>query len=87
MSNVLYGRDLSAVAALDWEIAYLGDPAADVAWLLMTDWVSSPFADNAPAPGTPSRAETIDRYESAVGHPIGNIGFGDVTAPFCWRSL
>ena len=77
----LYGRDLAPVAALDWEIAYLGDPAADVAWLLMTDWVSSPFPDNAPAPGTPSRAETIARYESAVGHPIGNIGFGDVTAP------
>jgi aminoglycoside phosphotransferase (APT) family kinase protein len=81
MSNVLYGRDLAPVAALDWEIAYLGDPAADVAWLLMTDWVSSPFPDNAPAPGTPSRAETIDRYENSVGHPIGNIGFGDVTAP------
>jgi aminoglycoside phosphotransferase (APT) family kinase protein len=81
MSNVLYRRDLSAVAALDWEIAYLGDQAADLAWLFMTDWVSSPLADNAPAPGTPSRAETIDRYEKAVGHRIGNLRFGDVTAP------
>jgi aminoglycoside phosphotransferase (APT) family kinase protein len=69
------------VAALDWEIAYLGDQAADLAWLLMTDWVSSPLPDNAPAPGTPSREETIDRYESAVGHRIGNVRFGDVTAP------
>jgi aminoglycoside phosphotransferase (APT) family kinase protein len=81
MSNVLYGRDLAPVAALDWEIAYLGDQAADVAWLLMTDWVSSPLPDNAPAPGTPSRDETIDRYEHAVGRRIGNISFGDVTAP------
>ncbi|MGV0745577.1 phosphotransferase family protein [Mycolicibacterium sp. XJ870] len=81
MSNVLYRPDLSPVAALDWEIAYLGDPAADISWLLMTDWVSSPLPDNAPAPGTPSRAETIDRYECAVGHQIGNIAFGDVTAP------
>ncbi|HEV7423415.1 MAG TPA: phosphotransferase family protein [Mycobacterium sp.] len=81
MSNVLYGRDLSPVAALDWEIAYLGDQAADLAWLLMTDWVSSPLPDNASAPGTPSREETIDRYESAVGHRIGNVRFGDVTAP------
>ena len=56
--------DLAPVAALDWEIAYLGDPAADVAWLFMTDWVSSPFPDNASAPGTPSRDETIDRYET-----------------------
>ncbi|OMC37341.1 acyl-CoA dehydrogenase [Mycobacterium sp. GA-1841] len=81
MSNVLYRRDLTPAAALDWEIAYLGDPAADLAWLLMTDWISSPLPDNAPAPGTPSRAETIDRYEHAVGHRIGNIAFGDVTAP------
>lgn len=81
MSNVLYRRDLSPAAALDWEIAYLGDPAADLAWLLMTDWISSPLPDHAQAPGTPSRAETIDRYEHAVGHRIGNIAFGDVTAP------
>jgi aminoglycoside phosphotransferase (APT) family kinase protein len=81
MSNVLYRPDLSPAAALDWEIAYLGDPAADLAWLFMTDWVSSPLPDNAAAPGTPGRAETIDRYEVAVGHRVGNLRFGDVTAP------
>jgi len=81
MSNVLYGADLAPVAALDWEIAYLGDTAADVAWLFMTDWVSSPLPGNASAPGTPSREETIDRYEAVAGHPIGNIRYGDVTAP------
>ncbi|MHC9294051.1 phosphotransferase family protein [Mycobacterium sp. LTG2003] len=81
MSNVLYRPDLTPAAALDWEIAYLGDQAADLSWLLMTDWVSSPLPDNAPAPGTPSREETVDRYEHAVGHSIGNIEFGDITAP------
>lgn len=81
MSNVLYGPDFAPKAALDWEIAYLGDTAADIAWLLMTDWVSSPLPGNVAAPGTPSRAETIDRYESVARHPIGNIRFGDVTAP------
>lgn len=45
MSNVLYRSDYTPVAALDWEIAYLGDPAGDVAWMLMTDWISSPFED------------------------------------------
>lgn len=81
MSNVLYHPDLTPAAALDWEIAYLGDPAADLSWLLMTDWISSPLPDNASAPGTPSRDETIDRYEHAVGHRVGNIEFGDLTAP------
>ncbi|MGE0214926.1 phosphotransferase family protein [Mycolicibacterium sp.] len=81
MSNVLYRPDFTPAAALDWEIAYLGDPAADIAWLLMTDWISSPLPGNAPARGTPSREETIARYEAAVGHPIGNLRFGDLTAP------
>lgn len=81
MSNVLYRLDLTPKAVLDWEIAYLGDQAADISWLLMTDWVSSPLPDNAPAPGTPTRDETVDRYERAVGHRIGNLAFTDVTAP------
>ena len=81
MSNVLYRPDLTPVAALDWEIAYLGDQAADLSWLFMTDWISSPLPGNAPAPGTPSREQTIDRYERAVGRSVGNLAFGDVSAP------
>jgi aminoglycoside phosphotransferase (APT) family kinase protein len=81
MSNVLYKPDFSPVAALDWEIAYLGDPAGDVAWMLMTDWISSPFDGHAPAPGTPGREETIDRYQRVTGHRLTNMRFAEVTAP------
>ena len=80
MSNVLYGTDHRAVAALDWEVAHLGDPEADLAWMFMTDWVSSPLADRAPAPGTPSREETIERYQRLTGHRVANMRFNDVTA-------
>lgn len=81
MSNVLYDEDHVSAAVLDWEIAFLGDPAADLAWLFMTDWISSPLEGRAPAPGTPGRDETIDRYHRLTGHPPGNLRFGDVTAP------
>jgi aminoglycoside phosphotransferase (APT) family kinase protein len=81
MSNVLYTPDFSPVAALDWEMAYLGDPAADLAWMVMTDWISSPFPERAPAPGTPGREETIDRYQERTGHRVTNMAFSDVTAP------
>ncbi|MGO9349560.1 MAG: phosphotransferase [Mycobacterium sp.] len=80
MSNVLYRPDLSVAAALDWEISYLGDPAADLAWLFLTDWVSSPLPQRAPAPGTPSRAETLDRYQRRTGHKIGDMRFSDISA-------
>jgi aminoglycoside phosphotransferase (APT) family kinase protein len=80
MSNVLYRPDFTPVAALDWEVAYLGDPAADLAWMFMTDWVSSPFEDHLPAAGTPGRDETIDRYHRLTGHRLGDMRFSDVTS-------
>ncbi|OSC42059.1 phosphotransferase family protein [Mycobacterium decipiens] len=79
MSNVLYRPDFTPVAALDWEVAYLGDPAADVAWMFMTDWVSSPLEGHAPAAGTPSRAETIGRYQQLTGHRLGDLRFSELT--------
>jgi aminoglycoside phosphotransferase (APT) family kinase protein len=80
MSNVLYRADHRAVAALDWEIAYLGDPEADLAWMFMTDWVSSPLENRALAPGTPSREESIERYQRLTGRQVRNMRFNDVTA-------
>jgi aminoglycoside phosphotransferase (APT) family kinase protein len=80
MSNVLYGNDYRPRAALDWELAYIGDPGADIAWMFMSDWVSSPRSDNAPTPGTPSREETFDRYEQLTGHRPANMRFNDVSA-------
>lgn len=80
MSNVLYRPDRTVAAALDWEISYLGDPAADLAWMFMSDWVSSPLPERAPAPGTPSREETLERYRERTGHRLGDMRFSDVTA-------
>ncbi len=36
--------------------------------------------DHAPAPGTPSREETIDRYQRLTGHRLTNLRFSDVTS-------
>ncbi|WP_020105060.1 phosphotransferase family protein [Nocardia sp. 348MFTsu5.1] len=81
MSNVLYsGTDHHPVAALDWEIAYLGDPGADLAWMFLTDWVSSPLDEHASLHGTPSREETLERYAGLTGWRPTNMLFNDVTA-------
>ncbi|WAC54592.1 phosphotransferase family protein [Gordonia sp. SL306] len=80
MSNVLYNNEFDVVAALDWEIAYLGDPAGDLAWMLTTDWISSPFPDHAPAPGTPSTEETLDRYRRRTGLRLDHMRFAHVAA-------
>jgi Predicted aminoglycoside phosphotransferase len=54
LSNVLYGPDQRMAAVLDWEIAYIGDHAADLAWLLFLDWAVSDYEGTPRLPGTPS---------------------------------
>ncbi|WP_069167296.1 phosphotransferase [Nocardia altamirensis] len=78
LSNVLYGPDYSVLGALDWEIGYLGDHEADLAWLLLTDWVSSEYLSIPRLPGTPSREETIARYEAATGWPVRRLRFNEI---------
>lgn len=80
MSNILYGPDQSIAGVLDWEMAYLGDHEADLAWLLFLDWACSEFEGHTPLPGTPSREETIARYEELTGWRVENLLFNEVLA-------
>ncbi|HET9566378.1 MAG TPA: phosphotransferase, partial [Mycobacterium sp.] len=43
LSNILYGPKFEVAAVVDWEIAYIGDHEADLAWLLFTDWGLSEY--------------------------------------------
>jgi aminoglycoside phosphotransferase (APT) family kinase protein len=80
MSNILYDSNFDVLAVLDWEIAYLGDHEFDIAWLLFLEWMNSVAAGAEPLEGTPSREETIRRYEQLAGLPIKNLLFNEVLA-------
>lgn len=80
MSNILYDKDFRVSGVLDWEIAYLGDHEADLAWLLFLDWASSEFEGHAPLPGTPTREETIAYYEKRSGMPVRNLRYNEILA-------
>ncbi|WP_299559132.1 phosphotransferase family protein [uncultured Mycolicibacterium sp.] len=80
LSNVLYGPDQRMAAVLDWEIAYIGDHAADLAWLLFLDWAVSDYEGTPRLPGTPSREETIRRYEQLSGRPVTHLHYQEVLA-------
>jgi len=81
LGNTIYGSAAPAhlAAILDWEMATIGDPLADVGYL-MTHWVQP---DDKPdsftlqsvtrEPGFPSRAELIDRYEARSGRAVGQL--------------
>lgn len=80
MSNILYTPDLEVAGVLDWEMAYLGDHEADLAWILFLDWACSEFEGHPPLPGTPTREETIARYEDLTGWKVQNLHYNEVLA-------
>lgn len=69
IDNVILSADRPAVAAvLDWELSTLGDPLADLSYLLMT-WAAGPLgpASRDPASGVPTEAELLDIYCARTG--------------------
>jgi aminoglycoside phosphotransferase (APT) family kinase protein len=78
-------------AVLDWEMATIGDPLADVAWL-MQGWASggarpaeNPAAWITRLPGSLTREEAIELYEQKSGAPFENQTF--YRAFSMWKSI
>jgi aminoglycoside phosphotransferase (APT) family kinase protein len=78
LGNTMFAPDAPArlVAILDWEMATIGDPLADVGYLLM-QWTEAgdPLGkfnlNNVTLrPGFPTRAELTARYEERSGRPV-----------------
>ncbi|MFD9550186.1 phosphotransferase family protein [Nocardia salmonicida] len=80
MSNILYDKEFRVSGVLDWEIAYIGDHEADLAWMLFLDWACSEFQGTERLAGTPSREESIARYEERSGMKIRNLRYNEVLA-------
>jgi aminoglycoside phosphotransferase (APT) family kinase protein len=82
LGNVMYAPAPPArlVAIFDWEMSTIGDPLADLGYLC-TFWVdrddphAGVFEQHAltRAPGWPTRAELIARYEQRSGRSMGDI--------------
>lgn len=67
-------------AVLDWEIATLGDPLADVGYVLATwprpgDALVATTSATSMAPGFPERAELVARYSAATGADLSGIDY------------
>ena len=56
------------VAVLDWELAHLGDPVEDLAWLCVRAWRFG--NDDRAAAGLATREALVAAYEAAGGDPV-----------------
>jgi aminoglycoside phosphotransferase (APT) family kinase protein len=93
LDNVMYGPNPPArlVAILDWEMATIGDPLADVGWMLSfwidpggsPDVLHGALGNVFGTPGWATRAELIDRYEAKSGRSMTDIRF--YTALAIWK--
>jgi aminoglycoside phosphotransferase (APT) family kinase protein len=77
LGNMITG-DGRILALLDWELCTLGDPLADVGYLL-NSWIEPGEGAAVIAPtavgGFPSRDELCERYEAATGRELGGINY------------
>lgn len=70
--NVIVGPE-GVRAVLDWEIAHLGDPVEDLAWLCLPPWRFGLL--DLPAGGLGRRETLLSDYERASGRPVDPMRF------------
>ncbi|GAA3204572.1 phosphotransferase family protein [Actinocorallia longicatena] len=91
-ANVMFAHDRPALAGIvDWEMAALGDPLLDLAWIL-TAWreegdppSSGPYLK--PWDGVPGRAELVAHYAECTGRDVADFPWFQVLACFRLASL
>jgi len=66
LGNLIVGPD-GLRAAIDWELAHIGDPAEDLGWLCVRAWR---FGAPLPAAGLGSYEALLEAYAAAGGEPV-----------------
>ena len=82
LGNMIVGPEGRIAALLDWELCTLGDPLADLGYLL-NDWADAgergPTARTAPSPsaagGFPTREQVAARYAELTGSDVSQIAY------------
>jgi len=67
LGNVIVGPE-GLRAVLDWEIAHLGDPAEDLAWVCLPPWRFGQITQ--PVAGLGQRAELFAAWQAATGEAV-----------------
>jgi aminoglycoside phosphotransferase (APT) family kinase protein len=81
LPNMMF-RDDRVAAVLDWEMAFLGDPEADLGWWCFLDWANNEGYGGPHLDGIPGKEETLARYAELTGHPVEHAHWQEVFAAF-----
>jgi aminoglycoside phosphotransferase (APT) family kinase protein len=82
MGNVLFD-DTGAQLILDWELAHVGDPMEDLAWMSVRSWR---FGGDKPVGGIGEREEFFAAYEAAGGVKVDpeRVRFWEIFGNLRW---
>ncbi|MFO8102428.1 MAG: phosphotransferase [Dehalococcoidia bacterium] len=79
IGNTLYSLpDREVLAIMDWEMAFIGDPMADLTWSFTLDKQHSEGYGLAKLEGTPLPDEIVSRYEELTGWRAENLLYNEV---------
>ncbi|MEE3327534.1 MAG: phosphotransferase family protein [Myxococcota bacterium] len=67
IGNIMFDES-GLVSVLDWELAHVGDPVEDLAWLCVRAWRFG--QDTLPVGGIGTRDALLAEYEAAGGRPV-----------------
>jgi aminoglycoside phosphotransferase (APT) family kinase protein len=77
--NIIFDpRRCVPAALIDWEVAAIAPPEADVAHWLIFDEFATSAAGVERLPGYATRDEIIGRYEAASGRRLGDVGYFEI---------
>jgi aminoglycoside phosphotransferase (APT) family kinase protein len=87
---VAHGQPDRVIAVLDWEMGAIGDPRADLGYLLAT--YAEPGGEPSPLgvspvtalAGFPTKAELVARYEAESGREVGPLAWFEALA--LWKA-
>ena len=81
--NLIVGPE-GVRAVIDWEIAHLGDPAEDLAWICLPPWRFGQIQQ--PVGGLGARQDLFDAYAAATGRPVDGdrVDFWQVMGSLRW---
>ena len=79
-ANIIFADDLSVAAVLDWEMASVGPPEADLGWWLMMDEFARVGAEGDLLEGFPCRTEIVEIFEQASGRRVGDVDYFELLA-------
>jgi len=83
IGNTLYSRpDRDVLAVMDWEMAFIGDPEADLVWSYTLDKQMARGLGLPRLEGTPTDEEVVGHYEELSGWKAKNLFYNEVLATF-----